>query len=106
MLTVSTIEGNSMNTKTAGYADDIFGGGTIEGLRCMWDSIEKWGPEYGYFQQASKSWLIVKPQSVAKARKIFANTGIQITIEGKKHLGAVIGSAEYREEFVNEKTAT
>ena len=45
--TVSTIEGNSMNTKTAGYADDIFGGGTIEGLKCTWDSIEKWGPEYG-----------------------------------------------------------
>ena len=104
--TVSTIEGNSMNTKTAGYADDIFGGGTIEGLRCMWDSIEQWGPEYGYFQQASKSWLIVKPQFVAKARKIFANTGVQITIEGKKHLGAVIGFAEYREEFVNEKIAT
>ena len=104
--TVSTIEGNSMNTKTAGYADDIFGGGTIEGLKCMWDSIEKWGPEYGYFQQASKSWLIVKPQYVVKARKIFENTGVQITIEGKKHLGAVIGSAEYREEFVNEKITT
>ncbi|PFX19206.1 hypothetical protein AWC38_SpisGene16376 [Stylophora pistillata] len=31
------------------------------------------------------------------------STGIKITSEGHKHLGAVIGSQEYRQEYVDEK---
>ena len=37
------------------------------------------------------------------ALKIFENTGINITEDGKSHLGAVIGTIEYRENYVTQK---
>ena len=35
-----------------------------------------------------------------EAQNLFANSRVNITAEGKKHLGAVIGSTEYRDENV------
>ena len=35
-----------------------------------------------------------------EAQNLFANSRVNITAEGKKHLGAVIGSTEYRDEYV------
>ena len=40
----------------------------------------------------SKSWLIVKPDYFNLAKEIFADCGVGITAEGKRHLGAAIGS--------------
>ena len=37
------------------------------------------------------------------AFKTFENTGINITEEDRRHLGAVIGSIEYRENYVTQK---
>ena len=34
--------------------------------------------------------------------KTFENTGINITEDGKRHLGAVIGTIEYRENYVTQ----
>ena len=39
-----------------------------------------------------------------KAEKLFENTKIDITVNGKRHLGAVISSQEYRDEYVINKT--
>ena len=66
----------------------------------MWNTIEHYGPKYGYYPQASKTWIIVKPDHFKKAKEIFADTEIKITTKGKKHLGVVIGDAEYRESFM------
>ena len=94
------------NAKTAAYADDVFGAGSIRGLRKMWDYIKSEGPKYGYFQQESKTWLIVKPNLLPEAKQIFGDTEVKITTDGKKHLGAVIGSVERRKEFMNAKVET
>ena len=48
------------------------------------------GPYIGYYAQPSESELIVKPQFLEYAREVFAGTGLQITIKGQRHLGAVI----------------
>ena len=34
---------------------------------------------------------------------MFQNTGVKITKDGKRHLGAVIGTDKYREEYIREK---
>ena len=34
---------------------------------------------------------------------MFKDTAVNVTVEGQKHLGAVIGSREYLEEYVSEK---
>ena len=38
--------------------------------------------------------------------KTLENTGINITEDGKRHLGAVTGSIEYRENYVTQKVNT
>ena len=35
-----------------------------------------------------------------EAEEAFEGTGVRITVEGKRHLGAVIESMEYKDEFV------
>ena len=52
---------------------------------------------------ALKCWLIVKPNKYEKAMEAFQNTGINITTEGRRHLGAVLGSRDFLEDYVNEK---
>ena len=58
---------------------------------------------FGYFPEATKSWIIVKEQYEDLAREVFGGTGVKITNKGKRHLGAVIGSNSYRTSYVEEK---
>ena len=48
----------------------------------------------------------VKEEYVGKARELFAGTGINITTEGKRHLGAAIGSRLYTEKYVSRKVTS
>ena len=46
--------------------------------------------------------MIVKEDKLGEARNTFNDSNVNITIEGKRHLGAVIGSNEYREEYLKD----
>ena len=97
----SVVASNEPYTEAAGYADDLFGAGSIEGLHKMWTFIRNEDPKYGYYQEATKSVVVdCKKNSLEKARQIIAHTGIQITTEGRKHLGAIVGSEEYRDLYI------
>ena len=91
--------------KHVAFADDLGGAGDLLELRRWWDNIVNCGPKLGYNPNASKSWLIVKPEVQTKAQKIFRGTKINITTEGRKYLGGYIGSEdgwdEYADELVN-----
>ena len=63
----------------------------------------KYGPILGYYPNASESWLTVKSEHFSAATGMFKGTGINITKHGRKHLGAVIGSEDYKKEYVKEK---
>ncbi len=90
--------------KQAWYADDSSSGVKLLEMRKWWDVLNTAGPKFGYFPKPSKTILILKDASLTEqAREIFANTGIKITVDGERHLGAVIGSPEFREEYVKEK---
>ena len=94
------------NTKQVWYADDATGAGSCPNLKEWWDRLTSIGPKYGYFPKSSKCHLVVKPEFEEKAYSIFEGTSIHITTGGTRHLGAVIGSKEYREEFVADKVKT
>ena len=90
--------------KQAWFADDGTGGGAIVQLKKMWENVIEMGPKYGYFPKASKSILIVKGmENLPKARSVFKDTGVQVTIEGDRHLGAVLGSESFKHDFVKRK---
>ena len=57
----------------------------------------------GIFSKPQKCWLIVKPEKERPAKEIFSETTINITTEGRKHLGAALGSREFFAEYVDEK---
>ncbi len=90
----------------AWFADDGTAAGKIEQLRKFWDLLCKIGPRYGYFPNAKKSVLIVK-NSVDKpaATCIFKGSKVIIDCDGQRHLGAVLGSDEFREKYVMEKVS-
>ena len=91
--------------KHVAFADDLGGAGDLLELRRWWDNIGKCSPKLGYNPNASKSWLIVKPEVQTKAREIFRGTKIDITTEGRKYLGSHNGNEdgwdEYADELVN-----
>ena len=43
----------------------------------------------------------MKPTRINEAKKVFAGTNINITTEGRRYLGGVIGSEEFKQEFVD-----
>ena len=90
------------HNKMAAFADDVSASGKIISLREWWSHLIEAGPKYGYHPQPTKSWLIVKQEKLEEARRIFEGTGIQITVEGERHLGAVIGGEEYKERYIRE----
>ena len=85
------------------YADDAAATGKVSGLRSWWDDIEKHGPSFGYHANASKTWLVVKPNSLEEATSVFGDTNVKITCEGQPYLGSALGSHSYTSEFVTGK---
>ena len=85
------------------FADDASAGGQLDHLRTWWDSIQEMGPDFGYLCNASKSSLIIKEEDLPQAESMFSGAGINITIEGKKHLGAPLGTDVFRESFISVK---
>ena len=83
------------------FADDAAGGGKVNCVRGWWDLLQQHGPKYGYFVNAAKTWLLVKPESLSAAEVAFANTGVQVTTRGVKHLGAPLGDRDYVKEYVS-----
>ena len=72
-------------------------------LRKWWDVLNEMGPSLGYYPNAKKCWLLTKQGKEDAAREVFRDTAINISTQGQKHLGAVLGSRTYLEEYVNGK---
>ena len=64
-------------------------------LRSWWDQLSSFGPAFGYFPNASKTWLVIKEQFQSHAISAFQDTAVNVTSDGRPHLGAPIGSAKY-----------
>ena len=97
---IGELKSAAPGVKQVWYADDATGAGTCDDLRKWWESLQAHGARYGYNPNTSKTHLVVKTEHAARAREMFADTDINITTEGKRHLGAVIGSRSYTEEYV------
>ena len=90
--------------KQVWLADDATGAGTLNDLKKWWDTLLVLGRKYGYYINEGKSWLIAKNDNILQmAGNIFKESSIKFTKEGKRHLGAAIGSDHFRNEYVKEK---
>lgn len=86
------------------YADDSSVAGKLQEMRKWWDILNMAGPKFGYIPKPIKTILILKdPEKLPLATELFSGTNIQITTIGERHLGAVIGTTEFRREYVTNK---
>ena len=89
-------------SKCIAFADDFTGIGKLHHLKDWWESICTHGSHISYFSKPSKSWLIAKEQYYEDALKLFEDSSIQITTEGNRHLGAVLGSDQHKNKYVSD----
>ena len=89
--------------KQVWLAHDSAGGGSIVQLYNWYKHLSKEGQKFGYFVNGSKSWLNVKSGEPAKEAKRVFGEEVNITTEGQRHLGAVIASQEYKDQYCEEK---
>ena len=85
------------------YVDDSAACGSIDQLRIWWNQLSAEGPAFGYFVNASKTWLVTKDNHLENATNIFAGSGVNITSDGRPYLGAAIGFEKFVEEYVKSK---
>ena len=93
----------SSAAKQCWFVEDATGSGSLQDVRKWWEELSESGPPLGYFPNAKKCWLIIKPEQEQAAREVFRDTAINVTTEGHKHLGAALGSRSFLEEYVGEK---
>ena len=93
----------SSAAKQCWFADDATGSGSLKDVKKWWDELSESGPPMGYFPNAKKCWLIIKPEREQAAREVFRDTAINVTTEGHKHLGAALGSRSFLEEYDGER---
>ena len=101
--TLPLIRKLSNDVRHVWFADDATAGGCIDDLRVWWDDIQDQGPQFGYIPNANKCWLIVKETALQRAEDKFRGTRINISIDGKAHLGAPLGTRTFAEVFVENK---
>ncbi len=89
--------------KQSWYADDSNGAGRLRALKTWWETLVDIGPKFGYHPKPEKTVLVVKKQHLSEATRLFQNSGVQLTTEGHRHLGAVIGTDDFKQKYVNEK---
>ena len=85
------------------FADDASGGGTCQSLKQWWDALTTLGPAFGYYPKASETWLVLRPENEEEAKTIFHESGIIVTTEGTRHLGAALGLPSFIEGYVCNK---
>ena len=94
----------SPNAKDVCLADNISDTGTLVNLKKWPSTIISEGSKFGYYVTEDKSWLIVKNENLLnEAQQIFSNSDIKFTSVGKRHLGAAIGSSDFRKVYATEK---
>ena len=93
----------SSAAKQCWFADDATRSGSLQDVRKWLDELSESGPPLGYFPNAKKCCLIIKPEREQASRKVFGDTAINVSIEGHKHLGAALGSRSFLAEYVGEK---
>ena len=95
----------STDTHQMWYADDASATSKLHNLKAWWDQLTLLGPDFGYYPNASKSWLVVKEEKYDEACSMFQDTNIQITTDGQRYLGGCIGSASFTESYTKTKVS-
>ena len=97
---IQSLRNQVPSVKQVWLADDASGGGKLWDLHEWYNLIVSQGKKSDYYVYEKKCWLILKgPSRKEEARKIFAGTAVNITAEEQRHLGAVVGSKDSKNQY-------
>ena len=86
-------------------ADDISGVDIFDNLITWWENVISEDKKFGYLVNEKKSWLILKDHgNWQEAHCLFSNTGIMLTTDGQRHLGATIGTSIFMPSMPQKKS--
>ncbi len=105
LASISLIKKLGGNVTQQWYADDAAAVGKLSELHTWWRDLVKFGPKFGYFPNAAKTWLVTKESSYNLGVNTFGDEGIQVTDEGRPYLGAAIGTRTYTKNYVSSKVS-
>ena len=89
------------------FAGNAIGAGRLKDLRNWRDEVIKAGTRYGYYMNETKPWKIHKHENkLVQAQTIFKETNINFTTEGKRYLGAALGSKKFCDEYASCKVVS
>ena len=74
-------------------------------IKKWWDILTTIGPSYGYFPNAIKSWILVKEGHISEAQSLFDGSNVNVTTEGRRLLGAAIGSKSFVTDFISKRVS-
>ena len=101
---INTLRISSPDVRLVCLADDIAGAGNLENLNVWFNYAITEGQKFGYIVNEEKSWIILKdPKKLNEAKNLFSSTKIRITTDGKRHLGAALGTFDFRSQYAAEK---
>ena len=99
---IQSLRTSTPDVKQVWVADDSAGVDKL--CRSVTGTISQEGKNCGYLVSGSKSWLIVKSDVLAdEAKRVFGDEVI-VTTEGQRHLGSVIVSQEFKDQYCREKS--
>jgi hypothetical protein len=87
------------------FADDSAACDILTKLKCWWDLLNQIVPSFGYYPNAGKTHLTVKPSHLSNAKELFRGSSVNISDEGHRYLGSVIGTTSYIEAYVSKKVS-
>jgi hypothetical protein len=87
------------------YADDAGAGADFADIFAFFERLKEIGPLYGYYPEASKSILVVRPQNLEAAKEHFASQQFRITT-GERYLGGYIGAREDQDAWIEGKATS
>ena len=65
-----------------------------------WNQNNAQGIKFGYFTNATKTWLFTKDNFTSRTAAVYANPGVRVTSEGRLYLAVALSTDEYSYAFV------
>ena len=83
-----TISQAASTVKQCWFADDASGPGSTTEIKRLWGMLSTLGPDFGYFPNDKKCWIITRPDKEEDVKVVFKETDININSGWEKNIWA------------------
>jgi hypothetical protein len=100
---IDSLHDNTRDVDQVWFADDSAGAGGLDDVFNWWMHLNQIGPMYGYYPNPPKTHVILKSPELQERARVLFGPHVKITIEGKRHIGAALGSEGFKSSYIRGK---